>query len=100
MYYRYYHPGDHNVAAHYGIRTDQYKLIYFNKLNQWELYNLQKDPIEMHNLYADPAYTELTNKLKAKMYRLKKELKDEDQFEDKLPQDDVDRIGPPPSRSN
>ncbi|HEY7183321.1 MAG TPA: sulfatase [Blastocatellia bacterium] len=100
MYYRYYHPGDHNVAAHYGVRTGRYKLIYFNKLNQWELYDLQKDPIETHNLYGDPAYTELANKLKAEMYRLKKELKDEDQFADKLPQDDVDRIGPPPSQSN
>src|SRR5262249_26706537 len=90
MYYRYYHPGHHNVAAHYGVRTDRYKLIYFNKLDQWELYDLLKDPIETHNLYADPAYAELVNKLKAGMYRLKKELKDEDQFAYELPADDVD----------
>ncbi len=89
MYYRYYHPGHHNVAAHYGIRDSRYKLIYFNKLDQWELYDLQKDPREMHNVYKDPAYAKIVERLKSEMYRLKKELKDEDQFADQLPKDDV-----------
>src|SRR5260221_9476835 len=90
MYYRYYHyPMHHRVQPHYGVRTLDYKLIYFNKIDQWELYDLKKDPIEMKNLYADPAYAEVLKKLKAEMYRLKKELKDNDQFADKLPKDDV-----------
>ncbi len=89
MYYRYYHPGHHNVAAHYGVRTERYKLIYFDKLRQWELYDLHRDPREMKNLYRDPAYARVVKKLKAELYRLKKELKDEDQFTDKLPADDV-----------
>ena len=89
MYYRYYHPGHHNVDAHYGVRTDRYKLIFFNKLNQWELYDLQKDPIEMKNVYNDPAYQKTVEQLKKELYRLKKEFKDDDQFADKLPADDV-----------
>ena len=89
MYYRYYHPGHHNVAAHYGVRTDRYKLIFFNKLNQWELYDLQKDPIEMKNVYSDPAYQKIVEQLKKELERLRKELKDNDQFADKLPVDDV-----------
>ncbi len=89
MYYRYYHPGHHNVAAHYGIRTDRYKLIYFNKLNQWELYDLKTDPREMRNLYADPAHAATVKRLEAELQRLKKELKDDDRFADKLPPDDV-----------
>lgn len=89
MYYRYYHPGHHNVAAHYGVRTDRYKLIFFNKLNQWELYDLQKDPGEMKNVYNDPAYQKTLEQLKKELYRLKKEFKDDDQFADKLPVDDV-----------
>jgi arylsulfatase A-like enzyme len=90
MYYRYYHPGHHNVAGHYGIRTDRYKLIYFNKLDQWELYDLKNDPTEMRNLYADPASAGLVAKLKTEMSRLKKDLKDEDQFQENLPRDNVD----------
>jgi arylsulfatase A-like enzyme len=95
MYYRYYHPGHHNVAAHYGIRSERYKLIYFNKLNQWELYDLQRDPAEMHNLYADAASAGIVSKLKEELFRLKKELKDNDQFADALPKDDVDSQAPP-----
>lgn len=89
MYYRYYHPGHHNVAAHYGIRTSRYKLIYFNKLDQWELYDLKTDPTEMKNLYGDRTKAALVKKLKAELFKLKKELKDEDQFQDDLPPDDV-----------
>ena len=55
-YYRYYHdPGDHNTRAHYGVRTTTHKLIYFWKKDQWEMYDLVKDPDELHNLYNDPA---------------------------------------------
>jgi arylsulfatase A-like enzyme len=95
MYYRYYHPGDHNVAAHYGIRTMRYKLIYYHKLDQWELYDLQKDPWEKRNEYSNPAFSKIIVSLKQEMYRLKKELKDEDQFQDNLPKDDVDSMTPP-----
>jgi arylsulfatase A-like enzyme len=90
MYYRYYHyPMHHRVQPHYGVRTEQYKLIYFNKIDQWELFDLRQDPHELKNLYLDPKYAETVKKLKEEMYRLKKELKDENQFEDKLPKDDV-----------
>jgi arylsulfatase A-like enzyme len=90
MYYRYYHyPQDHRVQPHLGVRTLDYKLIYFNKIDQWELYDLRKDPIEMKNLYSDPAHAEIVKKLKVEMYRLKKELKDDDQYADTLPKNDT-----------
>ncbi len=97
IYYRYYHdPGHHNTRAHYGVRTETHKLIYFWKKNQWELFDLSKDPQELKNLYGDPAVGDLTEKLKAELYRLKKELKDDDQFADEQPPPGVD--GPPPVR--
>ncbi len=90
MYYRYYHyPQDHRVQPHYGVRTERYKLIYFNKINQWELFDLQKDPYELKNVYDDPAYAETRKQLKEEMYRLKKELKDENQFENEVPKGGV-----------
>jgi len=95
MYYRYYHyPQDHRVQPHYGLRTEQYKLIYFNKINQWELFDLKKDPHELNNLYGKPAYADTVQSLKAEMYRLKKELKDENQFEKELPRSSVE-VRPP-----
>ena len=90
MYYRYYHyPMHHQVQPHYGVRTTRHKLIFFNKINEWELFDLEKDPRELKNVYADPAYADTVKQLKAELERLRKELKDEDQFADKLPKDDV-----------
>jgi arylsulfatase A-like enzyme len=90
MYYRYYHyPMHHRVQPHYGIRTERYKLIYFNKLDQWELFDLQKDPRELKNVYVDAAYAETVRELKQRLTKLKAEVKDNDRFADKLPKDDV-----------
>src|SRR5262249_40271454 len=86
MYYRYYHyPQDHRVQPHFGVRTLTHKLIYFNKIDQWELFDLTKDPHELKNVYADSGYAETVTRLKAEMYRLKAELKDENQFENGVP---------------
>lgn len=90
MYYRYWmHLAHHNVAAHYGIRTMRYKLIfYYGKAlgtagsidtdtpEEWELFDLEKDPAEMMNVYDDPAYADICEALKTEMYRLKEESGD------------------------
>ncbi len=90
-YYRYYHdPGDHNTRAHYGVRTPTHKLIYYWKKDQWELFDLVKDPNELNNIYSDPAQKDLVARLKAELYRLKKELKDDDKFADRQPPPGVD----------
>jgi arylsulfatase A-like enzyme len=91
FYYRYYHdPGDHNTRAHYGVRTATHKLICFWKTDQWELYNLAQDPDEMRNLYRDPSQAATVAQLKAELFRLKKELKDDDQFAYEQPPPGVD----------
>jgi arylsulfatase A-like enzyme len=83
MYYRYYHyPQDHKVQPHYGVRDERYKLIYFNKIDAWELYDLQYDPHELHNLYDDPKHADTVKKLKAELEKLRKDLDDRDQFAD------------------
>ncbi len=91
MYYRYYHdPGHHNTAAHYGVRTLTHKLIHYWKKDQWELFDLANDPMEMSNLYGQPGFEKITADLKAEMLRLKNALGDRDQFADTLPPDGVD----------
>ncbi|MCK4921037.1 MAG: sulfatase [Bacteroidales bacterium] len=91
MYYHYWmHFEGSNVPAHYGIRTKEYKLIFFygsglglNGTNDdwktpvsWELYDLKNDPYEVNNVYNDPDYAEV-------VVQMKKELKElKDQYED------------------
>ena len=48
----------HAVAAHIGIRTDRWKLIYFPDLDHWELFDLQADPNEVHNLAESTTHAE------------------------------------------
>ncbi len=57
-YYHYYeYPAGHSVKKHYGISTDQYKLIHFYyDIDEWELFDFRNDPMEMKNLYNDPAF--------------------------------------------
>ena len=99
MYYRYYHdPGDHNTRAHYGVRTATHKLIYFWKKDQWECYDLVADPAEMHNIYNDPKQQKLVASLKQELYRLKKELKDDDRFANEQPKESSYVQAPPPKK--
>lgn len=52
MYYHYYEfAPPHWVFPHYGVRTERYKLIYYYTVNEWELFDLEKDPDEMENLF-------------------------------------------------
>ena len=78
FYYHYYeHPAVHNVAKHYGIVTDRYKLVHFYEpeFNYWELFDLQKDPEEMTSVYDRPEYAQVQKDLHDRLDRLRTELK-------------------------
>lgn len=78
VYYHYYeYPGAHAVRKHLGVRTDRYKLIHFYTLDEWELYDLEKDPNELTSVYADPAYAEIVAMMKVRLEELKKQYKDD-----------------------
>jgi len=70
------------VPPHWGVRTDRYKLIYYNRIDQWELFDLQSDPRELRNLYADPDYASVVTRLKSEISRYRTELDDRDQYSD------------------
>jgi arylsulfatase A-like enzyme len=78
MYYHYYeYPAVHSVKRHYGIRTKRYKLIHFyNDIDEWELYDLKKDPKEMKNVINDPVYADIVKELKAELIQLREKYKD------------------------
>ncbi|EQB38083.1 MULTISPECIES: sulfatase family protein [Virgibacillus] len=85
VYYRYWeHLTIHQVTAHYGVRTERYKLIYYygdpldvigavNKPMEpeWELFDLEKDPMELKNEYHNPAYAPVITELKNKLTQLR-----------------------------
>jgi len=91
LYYRYWEhlSHEHRVGAHYGVRTHQYKLIYYygeslgasdasdeKRTPEWELFDFEKDPYELNNVYHDPAYAEIVKELKDELYRLKENVGD------------------------
>jgi arylsulfatase A-like enzyme len=80
LYYHYYeYPNEHMVKRHYGVRTDRYKLIHFyNDIDDWELYDLKKDPMEMNDLYGKEGYEAMTQKLKKKLSELQEKYDDTD----------------------
>jgi arylsulfatase A-like enzyme len=82
MYYHYYeYPGWHAVKRHYGVRTKRYKLIHFYyDIDAWELYDLEKDPHELNNVYDNPAYKSIVRQLKDELKRLQKKFRDSDEL--------------------
>lgn len=76
IFYRYYDcPAVGNVRKHYGIRTGRYKLIHWEdsasdyspEIDCWEMYDLEKDPEEIHNVYDKPEYEEIRDNLKTRL---------------------------------
>ena len=65
LYYHFYeYPGEHAVRRHYGIRNTRYKLMHFyGDIDKWELYDLKKDPNELHNVFDDPSYAKVRKQL-------------------------------------
>lgn len=75
FYYHYTEKGEHNVAPHEGVRTDRYTLAHFYESNEWELFDLQKDPHEMRSVYGDAEYQPVVRELKAELARLRLQFK-------------------------
>ena len=92
MYYHYYeYPFYHHVQPHYGIRNERYKLIHFYyDIDQWELYDLKKDPEELNNMYPSKKESKLVSKLKSELYSLKKYYGNELTYEEMRKISDID----------
>ena len=97
IYYRYWlHMTHCDTPAHYGLRTENFKLVFYYGLaldangslpdptpQGWELYDLKKDPFEMHNIYGKAEYESVQRELKNRLFQIKKEVGDDDaQYEE------------------
>ncbi|PPL19663.1 sulfatase family protein [Microterricola pindariensis] len=100
VYYRYYENDDqhHHALAHYGIRTERYKLIYFYNDGmglpgssehvyppEWELYDMQLDPEELVNVYHSAEYAHVIDELTVQLWQLQASLGDEPHHSQPVP---------------
>jgi arylsulfatase A-like enzyme len=91
-YHRYWmhRDPDHNAYSHYGIRDQRYKLIYWynegynlpgtnhgGEDREWELFDCQADPLELFNVYSDPKYVEVLQKMMEALEKKMTEIGDE-----------------------
>ena len=92
LYYAFYeNPGEHNAPIHDGIRTDRYTLARIYSLlpgedpsarrleNEWMLFDNEKDPHQMRNVIADPAYADVLKQLKQVYADLRAKYKVDDE---------------------
>ena len=65
-----------------GLGRKRYKLIYWygvgygkdKGIDFWELFDLKKDPTEIHNVYGDIHYKEIQNDLNEQLIQLRKKI--------------------------
>jgi len=79
LYYHYYEfPVPHRVRPHYGVITDRFKLVHYYKpdVDDWELLDRTKDPLEVKNFYRDPAYSDTVKELHQELSRLRTEVQE------------------------
>lgn len=75
IYYHYYEEKSYNLPKMEGIRTDRYKLIhYYSPHTEWELFDLEKDPNEVHSIYDNPEAAEIRKRLHRQLEQLRASL--------------------------
>ncbi len=84
VYYAYYELGEHNVPQHYGVRTQTHKLFYIPSTQEWQMFDLVKDPQEMTNVYDNPEYASFKKSLTTEYNRIRKEF-DAPSYEEHAP---------------
>ncbi|HZJ20359.1 MAG TPA: sulfatase [Pricia sp.] len=93
VYYHYYdYPAFHMVKKHYGIRTERYKLLHFyDDIDTWEFYDLEKDPQELANSIDDDAYADVVEMMHQKLDSVQKVYKVTDKEFEQAPKEAVER---------
>lgn len=86
VYYHYYeYPSVHMVKRHYGIVTTEYKLAHFYyDVDEWELYDRKKDPMEMQNEYNNPEYADVVADLTQQLADMRVKYLDSEEQDQKF----------------
>ncbi len=75
-----------------GISRDRYKLIHFYyDVDEWELYDLKTDPMEMRNVYEHPEYAVVREMMHTKLEEVRNYYGDSDVLNEKYLQKYLDQ---------
>jgi len=76
FYYHYYEgeKREHRVPKHEGVTTGDAKLMRFYTIGEWQMFDLKNDPQELRNVWDDPQYADLQEKLLAELVYQRDEL--------------------------
>ena len=85
--YQYFELANHHVYPHYGVTNGRHKLIYYHTKNEWEYFDLEKDPGEMISQYYIPGNKATIRALKEELVRLRR------QYDCSPPGPDLDKEG-------
>lgn len=91
FYFRFWmHLTDHGLPAHYRIRTESHKLIYYYgdalgtsasidipAAPEWEFFDLITDPHELRNVYGQPEFASVVHDLTSELHQLKAQAGDD-----------------------
>lgn len=93
VYYHYYDfPAFHMVKRQYGVRTERYKLVHFyDDIDEWEFYDLEKDPKEQHNAINDEEYKDIVTVMHKKLDSLQTYYKVTEKEFEITPKEKVDK---------
>lgn len=76
IYYQYFeYPGWHSVRRQYGVRTARYKLIHYYEVDEWEMFDLERDPEELRSVYGSAAYASVQADLLRRLGELRAEFR-------------------------
>ena len=83
VYYHYYeYPSVHMAKRHYGIVNKEFKLVHFYyDIDEWELYDRLNDPNEANNVYNNPDYKDVEEKLTQELKEMRIKYKDSEELD-------------------
>jgi arylsulfatase A-like enzyme len=64
---------NHHVPRHSSVIGERYKLIHYYQLDEWELFDLERDPDEMKNQYDNPELKQVRDELKNQLSKLRQQ---------------------------
>ncbi len=66
LYYAYWegHRSIHAVPRHDGVRTDRYKIFFIPETQEWQLFDLVKDPQELKSVHDNSDYSKILEDMK------------------------------------